>query len=256
VTVIEYGVADGVGRILLNRPEQMNAITVELGEQLEAALRDLGARSDVNVILVRGAGGNFSAGGDFGEVERLRAGGPGALLPLFVNFGRACAAIAEIDPPVIAAVEGVAMAGGCELMLAADIALVRDDAKIADSHVNYGQIPGGGSSQRLPRLIGRQGALGLLLGGERLSGRDAVSLGLAHRSFAPGEFDQQVEAFVTKMASRRRDALAGIKRLVYMGLATTLDAGLALELDRVVAHIAGDAGRAGVDAFATREGSA
>jgi enoyl-CoA hydratase/carnithine racemase len=153
---------------------------------------------------------------------------------------------------VIAAVEGVAMAGGFEFMLAADIALVRDDARIADNHVNYGQLPGGGSSQRLPRLLGRQRALGLLLGGERLSGGDAVALGLAHRSFAPEEFDDRVEAFVTTMAGRRRDALVGIKRLVHDGLATSLEAGLALELQRVVAHISGEAGGAGVQSFSRK----
>jgi len=252
VSVVEYTAAEGVGRILLNRPAQLNAITVELGRELEAALRELGARPDVNVILVRGAGGNFSAGGDFHEVERLRADGPSALVPLFENFGRACAAIAEIAPPVVAAVEGVAMAGGFEFMLAADIALVRDDARIADNHVNYGQIPGGGSSQRLPRLIGRQRALGLLLSGERLSGRNAVEHGLAYRSFAPEEFDDQVESFVTRLAGHRRDALIGIKRLVHDGLATSLETGLALELERVVAHISGEAGKAGVDSFSSR----
>jgi enoyl-CoA hydratase/carnithine racemase len=252
VSVVLHEVVGGVGRVVLNRPEQMNAITVELGQQFETSLRELAARPDVNVILVRGAGGNFSAGGDFHEVQRLREGGPSALVPLFVNFGRACAAVAEIDVPVVAAVEGVAMAGGFEFMLAADIALVRDDARIADNHVNYGQLPGGGSSQRLPRLLGRQRALGLLLGGERLSGRDAVALGLAHRSFPPEEFDDRVEAFVTTMAGRRRDALVGIKRLVHDGLATSLQAGLELELERVVAHISGEAGGAGVQSFSSK----
>lgn len=250
--VVLHEVVDGVGRIVLNRPEQMNAITVDLGEQFEAALRELGARPDVNVILVRGAGGNFSAGGDFHEVERLRAGGPSALVPLFANFGRACAAVAEVDVPVVAAVEGVAMAGGFEFMLAADVVLVRDDARIADNHVNYGQIPGGGSSQRLPRLLGRQRALGLLLGGERLTGRDAVAFGLAFRSFPPEEFNERVEAFVTAMAGRRRDALVGIKRLVYDGLEIPLREGLALELERVVAHISGEAGGAGVQSFSSK----
>ncbi|MDX6234259.1 MAG: hypothetical protein QOH68_3356 [Nocardioidaceae bacterium] len=253
MTVVRHEVSDGIGRITLDRPGQMNAITIDLGRELEAALRDLGDRDDVNVVLVRGAGGNFSAGGDFHEVERLRAGGPDALTPLFAHFAAACRAVAEIPQPVIAAVEGVAMAGGFELMQAADIALVREDARLRDNHVVYGQVPGGGSSQRLPRLIGRQRAMGHLLSGDRLSASEAVQWGIAYRSFPPESFDESVEEFVRTMAARRRDALIGIKRLVHGGLATTLDAGLDLELQTVVAHISGEAGGAGVSSFASKE---
>lgn len=255
MTTVQSRIEAGVGWVVLDRPEQMNAITVDLGRELEAALRSLGARSDVHVIAVRGVGGNFSAGGDFGEVQRLRAEGSDALVPLFANFGSACRAIGEIAPPVVAVVEGVAMAGGFELMLAADVVLVRDDAKICDNHVNYGQVPGGGSSQRLPRALGRQQALALLLSGDRLSGKDAAALGLAHRSFAPDDFEDGVAEFLSRMAGRRPDALAGIKRLVYDGLAGSLGDGLALELERVVAHISGEAGGAGVDSFTHKQGA-
>lgn len=250
-----FQVEAGVGWVVLNRPKQMNAISVDLGRELEDTLRGLGDRDDVHVIAVRGAGGNFSAGGDFGEVQRLRAKGPDALVPLFANFGGACRAIHEIAPPVIAVVEGVAMAGGFELMLAADVVLVRDDARICDNHVNYGQIPGGGSSQRLPRALGRQQALGLLLSGDRLSGKDAATLGLAHRSFTADDFEDGVAEFVSRMARRRPDALAGIKRLVHEGLTGSLEAGLDLELTRVVAHISGEAGGAGVDSFTNKQGA-
>lgn len=252
MTVVRHEVSDGIGRIMLDRPEQMNAITIDLGRELEAALRDLGARDDVSVVLVRGAGGNFSAGGDFHEVERLRAGGPDALVPLFAHFAAACRAVAEIPQPVVAAVEGVAMAGGFELMQAADIALVHEDARLRDNHVVYGQVPGGGSTQRLPRLVGRQRAMGHLLSGDRLSASEAVEWGIAYRSFSPDSFDESVEEFVRTMATRRRDALIGIKRLVYAGLATTLDDGLDLELQTVVAHISGEAGGAGVSSFASK----
>ncbi|MCW2748903.1 MAG: echA1 [Aeromicrobium sp.] len=252
MSVVLAGAADGIGRITLNRPEQMNAITVALGQELEAALHDLGSRADVSVVLIRGSGGNFSAGGDFHEVERRRAGGPDARVPLFDTFGRACRAINEVDVPVIVAVEGVAMAGGFELMQAADIALVRDDARIADNHVNFGQVPGGGGSQRLPRLVGTQRALGLLLSGDRLSGPDAVAWGLAYRSYPAEAFDDAVEAFVTKMAGRHRDVLVGIKRLIRTGVGLPLDDGLDLELRTVVAHISGDAGGDGVSAFTSK----
>ncbi len=253
MSVVLVDVANGIGRITLDRPEQMNAITVDLGRELEAALRTLGSRDDVNVVLLRGAGGNFSAGGDFHEVERLRAGGPEALAPLFRYFAAACRAVSEIPQPVVAVVEGVAVAGGFELMQAADVALVRADARLRDNHVIYGQVPGGGSSQRLPRLVGRQRALGHLLSGDRLSAEEAVTWGLAYRAFPVESFDESVETFVTDMAGRRRDALIGIKRLVHEGLAQSLDDGLDLELETVVAHISGEAGGAGVSSFATKE---
>lgn len=243
---------DGVGRITINRPETMNAITVELGWALHQALLALDAEHEVHVIVIRGAGGTFCVGGDFSEVERLRPGGPDALRPLFENFGAACECIAGRRAPVVSAVEGHAIAGGFELMLASDVVLVRDDAKIADNHANFGQIPGGGSSQRLPRLIGRQRALGLLLSGERITGRAAVDLGLAYRSFTAEDFDAGVEAFVRALAAKSPAALSGIKRLVHDGATLDLPEALALERQRVVDHIAGEAGRAGVEQFNTR----
>ena len=252
MTVILTSVAEGIGRITLNRPEALNAITVELGAQLEAALRDLGSRADVHVILVRGAGGNFSAGGDFEEVQRLRAGGAEALRPLFVNFGAACRAIGEIAPPVVVAVEGFAMAGGFELIQAADVALVRSDARLCDNHVNFGQIPGGGGSQRLAPIVGRQRALGHLLSGDRITGEQAVAWGLAYATYQPEEFDAEVEVFVATMVARRPEALATIKRLVRYGETRGVAAGLDAELDAVLDHIGGRAGADGVAAFQSK----
>src|ERR1700739_3667684 len=208
VSVAQHAIADGVGHITLNRPERMNVVTCELARQLEHALSDLSSDPAVNVIVIRGAGKNFCAGGDVDEVERLGSAGPEALRTLFDAFRRACDAIAAVDVPVIAAVEGVAMAGGFELMQAADIVIVSDEAKIADSHINFGMIPGGGSTQRLPRLVGRQAALGLLLSGDRLSGPDAVRIGLAYRSFASQDFDEGLRQFVMKLANRDRAAVA------------------------------------------------
>jgi enoyl-CoA hydratase/carnithine racemase len=243
---------DGVGYVLLNRPEAMNSVNVELAVQLEEALTRLGADLDVKVIVIRGSAGHFSVGGDFNEVERLRAEGATALGQLFESFGRACGAIGAIDIPVIAAVEGYAMAGGFELMLAADVVLVRDDAKLADNHSNFGQIPGGGSSQRLPRLVGRQRALGLMLSGNRLSGSQAAEWGLAYQSYPPEEFDAAVELFAASLACKSRAALSAMKRLVYDGAEVSLADGLAQERRQVVEFIAGDAGAAGVEQFKTR----
>ncbi|WP_370501013.1 enoyl-CoA hydratase/isomerase family protein [Mycolicibacterium sp. jd] len=255
MTSVAVTASAGIGRITLDRPEQLNAINVELGIELERALQKLGSDQDVNVIVIQGAGGNFCAGGDFAEVERLRAQGPAALRTLFAAFRSACDAIATIDVPVIALVEGVAAAGGFELMQAADIVLVSDDARIADNHIRFGMIPGGGSTQRLPRLVGRQQAMGVLLSGDRLHGADAVRLGLAYRSFPQDEFVDETDAFVGAMADRERSALVAIKRLVVSGLGKPLASGLDDELDDVVRHISEGAGRNGASAFSQRGGN-
>jgi len=235
VTSVETSVRGAVGQILLNRPSVMNAVDLSLASGLDDALVSLSRRAVVRVIVIRGAGGNFSAGGDFQEVSRLTA--QGALDSLFTAFRSACSRIRTLDQPVVAVVEGVAMAGGFELVQAADIALVRDDARLSDNHVNHGMVPGGGGSQRLPRLLGRNRALAHLLSGERLSGLDAERLGLAHRSFTPEDFETEVEAFVQRLASRDPVSLSTIKRLVYDGLDLPLDRGLDLEQGAVVAHI-------------------
>jgi enoyl-CoA hydratase/carnithine racemase len=245
VSVVQHAIADGVGHITLNRPERMNAVTTELACQLEHALSELSTDTAVNVIVVRGAGRNFCAGGDVAEVQRLRSAGPERLRTLFDAFRRACDVITTVDVPVVAAVEGVAMAGGFELMQAADIVLVSDAARIADSHINFGMIPGGGATQRLPRLVGRQTALGLLLSGDALSGLDAVRLGLAYRSLAPQDFDAGVHEFVTRLAGRDRTAVATIKKLVRRAPQQPLAHGLDEEIAAVVEHITGH----GVDEF-------
>lgn len=236
-----------IGRITLNRPDAMNAITVGLATALEAAVRDLAA--SCRVLVIRGAGGNFCVGGDFQEVERLRGEGPAALAELFAAFGRACAAVGEVDVPVVAAVEGFAMAGGFELAQASDIVVARADAKLADNHARFGMVPGGGGSQYLPRLVGRQRATAHILTGDRLSGADALAWGLAYKAPAAEDFDRVVEDLLAQLAKGSPPARARMKRLIRQGLEMSLADGLEMERRVVVEHIAGEAGGEGVASF-------
>ncbi|MEV8195369.1 MULTISPECIES: enoyl-CoA hydratase/isomerase family protein [Rhodococcus] len=252
-SVIESSIDDRVGTILLNRPAAMNAITIALGTELEAALRTLAEQ--VDVIVIRGSGGNFSVGGDFNELQALREQGREAMAPLFANFTRACATIAELDVPVIAAVEGYAMAGGFELMQSADIALVHEKAKLADTHSNHGMVPGGGSTQRLPRLVGRQRALAHILTGDRLSAAEAVAWGLAYKVIPADTFDADVADFARALAGKDRTALARSKRLVYQGLQQPLEDGIAMEASVVLDHLSEDSSGEGIDAFTKKKGS-
>ncbi|MGX9670557.1 enoyl-CoA hydratase/isomerase family protein [Mycobacterium sp. HM-7] len=229
-------VAGRVATVTLNRPEQRNAITVALGAALERALRDAAGAADA--IVIRGAGGNFCAGGDFHELGRLRELGRDAMAELFDNFRRACAVIETLPVPVICAVEGYATAGGFELVQAADIVLLHENAVLADIHAKFGQIPGGGSTQRLPRLVGRQRALAHILTADRLTARDALDWGLAYRVFGADEFDSGIRVFADTLATRDSTALARSKALIYQGLRLPLDDGLALEHEAVLDHVA------------------
>jgi enoyl-CoA hydratase len=224
----------GIGRITLNRPDAMNAITTELAAALRDALADLAGRA--RVIVIDGAGGNFCAGGDFKVLAAIRDDAA-ALRELFETFHAACALIAELPVPVIAAVEGNAMAGGFELMLASDFALVREDARIGDNHSNIAMVPGGGSTQRLPRLVGRQRALGLILSGDRISGREAADWGLAYRALPAEEFRPAVDAMAQRLAEKDPVAVRRTKAAVRAGLELPLSEGIDIELETVMEHL-------------------
>ena len=245
-----YEKRNRIAYVTLNRPEAMNAITVALGRELERAVRRLA--DEARVIVIRGAGGNFCVGGDFRELERLRGAGEAALAELFDNFRAACEAVREVPVPVVAAVEGNAMAGGFELMQACDIAIVADDARLADNHSNFGQVPGGGGSQRLPRIVGRQRALGHMLTGDRLTGSEAAAWGLAYRAVPTGELETTVDALAAKLAGKAPAALRRIKHLVDTGLERSLSDGLELERATVLEHLRDASAAEGIEAFKAR----
>jgi enoyl-CoA hydratase/carnithine racemase len=243
---VERDVAGGVCTLTLNRPDAMNAVTTKLASDLRDALAE-GARQ-ADVILIRGAGGNFCAGGDFHHLQEVRSD-PAALRALFEGFSAACSLIAELPVPVVAVVEGVAMAGGFELMQSCDFALVAEDARIADNHSNHAMVPGGGGTQRLPRLVGSQRALGLILSGDRLSGSDAVEWGLAYRAYPASELYERASELGAALASKDRDALARTKALIRAGEERPLADGLQMEIEAVLEHLGGASAAEGISGF-------
>ena len=232
--------AGSVAYVMLNRPAALNALTIELLTRLDETL--VAVSDSVNIVVISGAGGNFSAGGDRDEVARLRHEGPDGPRRLFAKFRCTCELVQELPVPVIAAVEGYAVAGGFELMQACDVAVVSSDSSIADIHSNFGQIPAGGGSQRLPRLVGHHRALGLMLTGDHLTGEDAVAWGLAYQCVPADAFDSAVEALASRIAAKPREVLRRTKQLVHQGLALPLERGLDLELQIVLKHLAEECG--------------
>ena len=240
-----------IGRITLNRPQARNAITVELASGLESAVRELAV--DTDVVVIRGAGGTFCAGGDVAEVDALR--GQDRARVLFTAFRAALQAIAEVPVPVVAAVEGHAVAGGFELVQAVDIAVVSTDARLADIHARFGQVPGGGSTQRLTRVVGTARAMGLILTGDTLTGAEAAQWGLVYRAAPPEEFDGAVEELLASLLRGSRATRAASKRLVRASRDLALDDGLDAELDAVLDHLGSSSGDEAIAAFSERERS-
>jgi 2-(1,2-epoxy-1,2-dihydrophenyl)acetyl-CoA isomerase len=248
---VKVEVDGNVGRLTLNRPASRNAISLNLARELGAGVRELAPQ--VAVIVIRGAGGTFCAGGDFDELMTLRAQGRDALAELFTAFRDATGAIAAAEVPVVAVVEGHAVAGGFELIQAVDVAIAAESATLADIHAKFGQIPGGGGTVFLPRLVGQARALGLVLTGDSLTARQALDWGLLYHVVPDAELDAAVTALVRRLSKGSRAARAASKRLLRDGLGKPLPAALDAELEAVLDHILGAGGAAAAEEFATRK---
>lgn len=212
-------VEDGpVLRATIDRPEARNAISPSVVEGLAAAVaraRDSGA----NVLAVRGAGGTFCAGADLAFVLSAIEG-PGAMEANggFMSFVAGLAAVLdelEAAPfATVAVVDGFALAGGCELLLACDVVVADEAARIGDRHLELGLLPGAGGSVRLYRALSPARARWLLLSGEMITGREAADWGLVTRAVPAGELEATAEAMIARLASRSGAALAGAKTMI------------------------------------------
>jgi len=144
---------EGVARITLNRPEKLNAINAQLISDLYSAIQDIERDDSVRVVVITGSGRAFSAGADLEEMQGL-LDSPVQLERVLREWRRTFDSIDNLGKPVIAAINGMALAGGLELVMSCDIAIASQDARLGDQHANFGLIPGGGDTQRLPRAIG------------------------------------------------------------------------------------------------------
>jgi enoyl-CoA hydratase len=171
---VRVGVSEAIATLTIDRPQVRNALDLETVNECHAALKDLGAREDVGVLIVTGAGdAAFVSGADINEMRRrTRSEGLAAInSSLFAAFER-------FPRPTIAAINGYALGGGCELAIACDIRIAADHAKFGQPELGLGIIPGAGATQRLPRIVGAGHAKHLILTGEIIDARRALEIGL------------------------------------------------------------------------------
>lgn len=230
-STIIFTVKDHVAHITLNRPEVDNILNQQLAQELEDICSDLNQDDNIYVVVLSGAGARAFCGGS--EAERLIPEDDTiSFSPLSALPGmNAAAAIASINQPVIAAINGDALGPGLELALSCDIRLAAPGARFGLPEVAAGLIPMGGGTQRLPRLIGRGKALELILSAETISAEEALKIGLVSRIVPQQDLTAEAEALAQTIASKAPIALRYIKEAVNQGMNLTLEQGLHLEAD-------------------------
>ena len=221
-------VRDGHARLTLNRPELHNPLNGEVVERLDAHLRTMAADASIRVVTLRGAGPSFCAGADLKHFLAILDDAP-RLTEFMHRVQDMVERLADFPRPVLAVVHGFALAGGLELLLACDLALAADDALIGDQHANFGLIPGAGSTQRLPRLLGERKAKELMYLGSRLSGRDAAALGLVNKAVPKEQLEAEAERWVEALREKSPRGLGYMKACIQMAPAVPPAAGLAYE---------------------------
>jgi methylglutaconyl-CoA hydratase len=224
-----YELRDGIARITLNRPEKRNALDGEVIAELKSAFSASASDAACRVVLLTGAGADFCSGADLANLEKT------AQNSLLDNLADARAtadlflAMRNHPRPVVAAVQGRALAGGCGIATACDIILAAESAQFGYPEVNIGFVPAMVMAI-LRRLVSEKAAVELVVTGEPVSASRAHELGLVHRVFAVQEFSSKAEAYVAKLAAKSASAIMLAKRLLYnmdsMSFEAALQAGV------------------------------
>lgn len=216
----------GVAWLTLNRPDRLNALSVELFGELEDHVQSIAADETVNVVVIKGAGRAFSAGNDLGGIA---SGKP----PPRANYQSSIIeALANLPQPVIAGVHGHCYTGALELALAGDIIIASESAKFADTHAKWALTPVWGLSQRLPRRIGLAKTNEMMFTCRTYSGAEAAAFGLANMVVADEAFDAELDKLTTDIAANSSFSHAANKRLVLETDGLPIRAGLAHEVYR------------------------
>jgi 2-(1,2-epoxy-1,2-dihydrophenyl)acetyl-CoA isomerase len=219
-----------IARLTLNRPDRLNAFTLEMLGELSDALSSLDGDDSVRVVLLTGAGRGFCAGQDLSDhaaVDDARA----IRNVVERHYNPVVRQIRALPQPVIAAVNGVAPGAGCSMALACDIAVATESAKFINAFVNIGLIPDSGGSYFLPRLVGQARALGLFLLGDPVSARTAAEWGMIWKAVPDAEFGGEVEALAQRLAGMPTAAIGLIKQAINASGHHSLEQQLAVEAE-------------------------
>ena len=224
---VRYEKKDSIAYVTVNRPKVLNALNTETWTDLKTAFENAKADTSVRGVILTGAGDKaFIAGADISELAHLNA----YEAEESSRFGQAVLDLIEnLGKPVIAAINGFALGGGCETAMACTMRIAAEHAKFGQPEVKLGLLPGGGGTQRLPRLVGKGRALQLILTGETISAQDAYRMGLVNEVVAADGLIDRAETILKQVAANAPIAVKFSLDAVNKGLDSSQSAGLALE---------------------------
>ncbi|MDI6690493.1 MAG: enoyl-CoA hydratase-related protein [Candidatus Bathyarchaeota archaeon] len=224
---IIYEKSEGIATLTLNRPEALNAFNKEVVEEVLQALEDIKADENIRVAILTGTGEKaFSAGADIKAMKGMNAL---KARELSLMGEKLCNALENLEKPVIAAINGYALGGGLEVAMACDIRIASETARMGQTEINIGLIPGWGGTQRLPRLIGKTKAKELIFTGRIIDAKTAEQLGIVNMVVPTDKLKEAVREFALEIASKAPVAIKVAKSLIDKGSEISLDAAIALE---------------------------
>jgi enoyl-CoA hydratase len=243
--ILKTEFADGIAVVTVSRPQALNALNTRFFQEMDALVAEIAGRADVKAVVITGDGKAFVAGADIAEMvsktpDEARA---------FSRLGqRTFRSLELLEKPVIAAVNGFALGGGCELALACDFRIASTKAKFGQPEVGLGLIPGYAATQRLPRLVGLGNALHLLLTAEMIGAEDALRIGLVQKVVEPEALLAAAGETAKTIAAKGPLAVRLVKRVVREGLLKDFEAGCELEAEAFGLPF-GNEGAEGMKAF-------
>ena len=242
---VRLEVAEGVGTIRLDRPK-MNALNAQVQEEIRAAAHEAADREDVKAVVVYGGEKVFAAGADIKEMADM------SYTDMVQRSGKlqsSFSAVARIPKPVVAAVTGYALGGGCELALCADVRFAADTAVLGQPEILLGIIPGAGGTQRLTRLVGPSKAKDLVFSGRFVPADEALAIGLVDRVVPAAQVYDEAVAWARQFAGAATYAVRAAKEAIDRGLEVDLETGLEIERQQFAALFATEDRGIGMESF-------
>lgn len=249
---IKFEIKENIAYITVNRPKALNALNMDTLNELSAVMDEVQNNAGIKVAVVTGEGRSFVAGADIAQMKDLNTVDG---RDMTILGQRVFDKIESVDKPVIAAVNGFALGGGCELSMSCDIRIASEKAKFGQPEVNLGIIPGYGGTQRLPRLVGKGMAKYLIYTGEMINAEEALRIGLVQKVVSPEELMDKATETAKAIIGKAPIAVKMAKHAINNGLNVDLHAGVAYESEAYTTTFGTEDRVEGMTAFVEKRGA-